>query len=108
MIDFEKKYRYRQGEVDVAHELVFKRARALAHAVKYFNDTVEQARWMERHRREIWTLEMSDGSVIRGRQAEATWQAFNSNDWDSIVDAVGTAKELEKYLEDAGIIIDMV
>ena len=70
MIDFKKKYHYSKEDVDAAHELVFVRLKSLRREVERFNETVEQALWIERHRNEIRKLEMSDGSFIRGEEAE--------------------------------------
>ena len=100
MIDFEKKYRYSLEDVDAAHELVFVRLESLRRAVERFNETVEQALWMERHRSEIRKLEMSDGSFIRGEEAENAWNAFNGNDWAYLNGAVMCAEELGKELEE--------
>lgn len=102
MIDFPKKYKYKIDDVDVAHDLVFERAKTLIRAVHRFNETVKQARWMENHRPKVKKLEMSNGSVRRGEEAENTWIAFNDNDWTCISGVVMTAEELEKELEEAG------
>lgn len=100
MIDFEKKYHYSLEDVDAAHELVFLRLESLRREVERFNKTVEQALWMERHRSEIRKLEMSDGSFIRGEEAENAWNAFNDNDWTYLNGIVMCAKELGKELEE--------
>lgn len=100
MIDFKKKYHYSLEDVDTAHELVFMRLKSLRREVERFNETVEQALWIERHRSEIRKLEMSDGSFIRGEEAENAWNAFNDNDWTYLNGAVMCAKELGKELEE--------
>lgn len=101
-IDFEKKYKYKLDDVDVAHELVFRRAKALLHSVARFNETVKQAEWIEKHRPEIKKLEMSNGEVLKGEQAENTWSAFYESDWTCISSAVMTSRLLEDFLEEAG------
>lgn len=100
MIDFEKKYRYSKEDVDTAHELVFLRLKKLRKIVEEFNETVEQALWIERHRSEIRKLEMSDGSFLHGEKAEYAWQAFNDNDWTYLNGIVMCAKELGKELKE--------
>lgn len=100
MIDFKKKYHYSKEDIDAAHELVFLRLESLRREVEKFNETVKQALWMERHRSEIRKLEMSDGSFIRGEEAESAWNAFNDNDWTYLSGAVMCAKELGKELEE--------
>lgn len=103
MIDFEKKQYYRRIDVDAAHELLFARAKALARALKCFNETVEQARWMDRHRGKIRKLEMSDGSIILGERADVAWEAFNDNGWLCFDGVVGKARELEAVMEENGL-----
>lgn len=100
MIDFKKKYHYSIGDVDAAHELVFLRLESLRREVERFNETVEQALWMERHRSEIRKLEMSDGSFLHGEEAENAWNAFNDNDWASLNGVVMCAEELGKELKE--------
>lgn len=102
LIDMDKKYRYKIEDVDVALELVFERAKKLQRAVHWFNETVKQARWVDKHRPEVKKLEMSDGSIFRGEEAENAWIAFNTNDWECICGVVMAAEELEKELEEAG------
>lgn len=102
LFDIDKRYKYKIAEVDAAHQLVFERAELLHWAVHRFNETVKQARWVERHRPEVKKLEMTDGSVFRGEEAENAWEAFNNNDWTCISGAVMVAEELEKELEEAG------
>lgn len=102
LFDIDKKYKYKIEEVDFAHQLVFERAKILHRAVHRFNETVKQAEWVERHRPEVKKLEMTNGSVLRGEEAEYAWTAFNDNDWNCIGGAVMTAEELEKELEEAG------
>lgn len=104
MIDFPKKYKYKIDDVDVAHDLMFERARTLMRAVQRFNETVKQAEWMENHRPEVKKLRMSDGSVIRGEDAENTWSAFNDNDWNTLGGVVAAAKELGKEFEEGGLL----
>ena len=100
MIDFKKKYHYSKEDIDAAHELVFLRLESLRREVEKFNETVKQALWMERHRSEIRKLEMSDGSFIRGEEAEGAWNAFNDNDWTYLNGVVMCTKELGKELEE--------
>jgi len=47
MIDFAKKYKYKIDDIDVAHQLMFERAKPLMRAVHRFNETVKQAEWMK-------------------------------------------------------------
>lgn len=84
MIDFDKKYSYKHCEVDTAHELLWARLSDLAGEVEACCETLDQALWVERHRRPLKRMEMSDGSVLRGEDAEYAWTAFNDNDWDSL------------------------
>lgn len=102
MIDFPKKYKYKIDDVNVALLLVFERAKKLCREVHRFNETVKQARWLDKHRPEVKKLEMSDGYIFRGEEAENAWIAFNSNDWENISGVVMAAEELEKELEEAG------
>lgn len=102
LFDIDKRYKYKIEEVDAAHQLVFDRAKILHWAVHRFNETVKQAKWVENHRPEVKKLEMTDGSILRGEEAESAWSAFNDNDWICISGVVMTAEELEKELEEAG------
>ena len=102
LFDIDKRYKYKIDEVDFAHQLVFERAKTLHRVIHKFNETVKQAEWIERHRPEVKKLEMTDGSILRGEEAENAWSAFNDNDWTCISGVVMTAEELEKELEEAG------
>lgn len=102
LYDIDKRYKYKIEEVEAAHQLVFERAKILGWAVHLFNETIKQARWVERHRPEVKKLEMTDGSILRGEEAENAWSVFNDNDWISISGVVMTAEDLEKELEEAG------
>ena len=101
LFDIDKRYKYKIEEVDAAHQLVFERAKSLHWAVHRFNETVKQAEWVENHRPEVKKLEMSNGSILRGEEAENAWVAFNNNDWTCIGGVVMTAEELEEELEEA-------
>lgn len=104
MIDFAKKYKYKIDDVDVTHQLMFERAKPLMRTVHRFNETVKQAEWMRNHRPEIKKLEMSDGSFLRGEEAENAWVAFNDNDWTCLCGIIMVAEELEKEFEEAGLL----
>lgn len=102
LFDIDKRYKYKIEEVDAAHQLVFERVKILAWAIHRFNETVKQAEWIERHRPEVKKLEMTDGSVLKGEEAENAWSVFNNNDWTTLSGTVMVARELEQELEEAG------
>ena len=86
MINFKKKYHYSKEDIEAAHELVFVRLERLRS---------EEERFTEKRK-----VEMSDGSFIRGEEAEGAWNAFNDNDWTYLNGAVMCAKELGKELKE--------